>query len=148
VQPSSPFAGLTLDQLTAANLAGHYREAVVTEIARYRGRAFVIEGAYTIGDLKARRVMGGRLAELVDSPEAVLTRMSGVFGAAQLKDDVAFQKELREWPPSQRTLASVSSGGDGPGIALLPALALAGALATRRVRKYLARRHPAPIPAA
>jgi hypothetical protein len=100
VAPAAPFATLTLTDLDAATLkTSGYVTAVRKAIGGQADRAFVIDGTYATASLSGRIGSG---VESLFEPGAQLTRLTAIFPAATLTDDVTFDRVFTGTAPTVR----------------------------------------------
>jgi hypothetical protein len=104
VGPGAPFAALTLDDLSARVLRDDgYAAAVGSAIGQRDGKAFVLERAFRADDEEYE--VPSSLSQYITNG-ATITRLSGVFVADQLTDDVVFDQPYALDIPTERHVAS------------------------------------------
>lgn len=144
VAPAAPFQAATLTDLNPSQALAAYPLAVESLVRARGGRAWLLEGVFD-----ASAVLPAALGKL-SAPGSKLTRLSAVFQAADLTEDVAFTASA---PPSVPTQIVVSAnapptlprGGELLLLGAMAALLLGVRLSLRRPERQQLWLTPAPL---
>lgn len=133
VAPSSPFAALTINDLSGneVNTKG-YASTLSTAVSQRGNHAFVLEGAWTVSSLS--NAVGASLSSFVQ-PSQTLTRLSTIVPATALDTDVVFDQPYSGTVPNQRYTQRTRTPGGKTHMAFGAALLAFAAVARRRPRR-------------